>query len=281
MAPKLDRTDSSLAGLCSGTLRNGILGLIVCVCGTLIGTEVWQLSQVHRANIEQTDIVSSNTARAMAEQAETTLQTADTVVAALVKQVEEEGTGAEALTRFYRLMTSLAEALPAIHEMGIVDSHGDAIAKSLKPNPHGLNYAEREYFHYHATHADRGPFVGARIQSKIDGTYSITMTRRINNPDGTFGGLAVTSISLDFFQQLFNRVQARSGGVVSLVADDDTILARSPPVGSDVKANPSLGSVRQWPNDDHSMRSLSYQSGIDGVRRRGSYRDFAPKILSC
>jgi len=271
MAPKLDRTGSSLAGLRNGTLRNGILGLIVCVCGTLIGTEVWQLSQVYQGNIEQADIVSSNTARAMAEQAETTLQTADTVVAALVKQVEEEGTGPEALTRFYRLMTSLAEALPAIHEMGIVDSRGDAIAKSLKPNPHGLNYAEREYFRYHATHADRGPFVGTRIQSKIDGTYSITMTRRINNPDGTFGGLAVTSISLDFFQQLFNRVQARSGGVVSLVADDGTILARSPSVGSDVKENPSLGSLRRRPNDVHRTRSLSYQSGLDGVRRRGSY----------
>ena len=262
---------SSLTGLRAGTLRNGILGLIVCVCATLIGTEVWQLSQVHWANIEQADIVSSNTARAMAEQAETNLQTADTVVATLVKQVEDEGTGPEALTRFYRLMTSLAVALPAIHEMGIVDSQGNAIAKSLKPNPHGLNYAEREYFHYHATHADRGPFIGARIRSKIDGNYSVTVTRRINNPDGSFGGLAVTSVSLSFFQQLFDRVQARSGGVISLIADDGTILARSPPVGPDVMEGQNLGRVRRGSSDDHSSRSLSYNSTIDGVRRRGSY----------
>ena len=262
---------SSLTGWRTGTLRNGILSLIVCVCATLIGTEVWQLSQVYRANIEQTDIVSSNTARAMAEQAETTLQTADTVVATLVKQVEDEGTGPEALIRFYRLMTSLAVALPAIHEMGIVDSQGNAIAKSLKPNPHGLNYAEREYFRYHATHIDRGPFVGARIQSKIDGKYSVTVTRRINNPDGSFGGLAVTSVSLSFFQQLFDRVQARSGGVISLIADDGTILARSPPVGPDVTEGRDLGSARRRLSDDHSSRSLSYDSSIDGVRRRGSH----------
>ena len=261
----------SLTGLRIGTLHNGILGLVVCVCATLIGTEVWQLSQVHRANIEQTDIVSANTARAMAEQAETTLQTADTVVATLVKQVEDEGTGPEALTRFYRLMTSLAVALPAIHEMGIVDSQGNAIAKSLKPNPHGLNYAEREYFRYHATHADRGPFIGARIQSKIDGNYSITVTRRINNPDGSFGGLAVTSVSLSFFQQLFDRVQARSGCIISLIADDGTILARSPPVGPHMTEDYHPGSVQLRPRDDHSSRSLSYDSRIDGVRRRGSY----------
>ena len=266
-----DAISRSVAPLRSGTLHNGILALLVFVCVALIGTETWQLWQVYRANIEQSDIVSSNTARAMAEQAETTLQTADTVVATLVKQVEEDGTSPEALSRFYRLMTSLAVALPAIHEMGVVDSKGNAIAKSLKPDPHGLNYADREYFHYHATHPDQGPFIGARIQSKIDGTYSITVTRRINNPDGTFGGLAVTSVSLDFFQQLFSRVQAKSGGIISLVADDNTTLARSPPAEPGVHESPDLDNVRRRLDDDHSSRRLSYVSGVDGVWRRGSY----------
>ena len=86
----------------------------------------------------------------MAEQADTTLKTADTIVASLVERVEAEGTGPEARTRFYRLMTSLAAALPAIHEMGITDEQGNAIVKSLKPDPTGLNYAEREYFKFHA-----------------------------------------------------------------------------------------------------------------------------------
>jgi diguanylate cyclase (GGDEF)-like protein len=255
----------------NGTLRNGIIGLVICVFTTLLGTEVWQLWQVDESNIEETDIVSSNTARSVAEQAETTLQTADTVVAALVAQVEAEGTGPEALTRFYRLMTSLAVALPAIHEMGIVDSHGNAIAKSLRRDPSGLNYAEREYFRYHATHPDRGPFIGARIKSKIDGNYSITVTRRINNPDGSFAGLAVTSVSLDFFQQLFDRMQAKSGGVISLVADNGTILARSPAVQATAQESRGLSRIRQQMHDDPTSGSVSYVSTIDGMRRRGSY----------
>jgi diguanylate cyclase (GGDEF)-like protein len=243
---------------------------MVCVCGTLIGTEVWHLWQVHETNIEQTDIVSSNTARSMAEQAETTLQTADTVVATLVAQVEAEGTGPEALTRFYRLMTSLAVALPAIHEMGIVDSQGNAIAKSLKRDPTGLNYAEREYFKYHSTHPDRGPFIGAPIKSKIDGDYAITVTRRINHPDGSFAGLAVTSVSLGFFQNLFDRMQVKSGGIISLITEDDTVLARSPAVQTDETRG--LSGIRQQIHDDPTSGSVSYASAIDGVRRRGSYQ---------
>ena len=63
-------------------------------------------------------------------------------------------------------MTSLAAALPAIHEMGIMDSRGNAIVKSLVPNPVGMNYAEREYFRFHAAHpiADRSSAHGSRVR---------------------------------------------------------------------------------------------------------------------
>jgi diguanylate cyclase (GGDEF)-like protein len=258
-----------------GTLGIGIVGLIACVCVALIGTQSWQLLQVYQNNIEQTDIVSANTARSLAEQAETTLQTADTVVATLVAQVEADGTGPEALMRFHRLMSSLAVALPAIHEMGIVDSRGDAIAKSLKRDLTGLNYAEREYFKYHSTHEDRGPFIGARIKSKIDGHYSITVTRRINNQDGSFLGLAVTSVSLDFFQQIFDRMQAKSGGVIALIADDGSILARSPSFQATTELNQSLSGILPQIRAGGTFGSASYVSAIDGVSRRGSYQRLA------
>jgi diguanylate cyclase (GGDEF)-like protein len=246
----------------------------------LVGVEIWQLWRVHQTNIEQADVVSSSTARAMSEQAENTLRTADTVVASLVEQVEAEGTGPEALTRFYRLMSSLAVALPAIHEMGIVDSQGNAIAKSLTRDTHGLNYAERTYFKYHATHTDRGPFIGARIKSKIDGHYSITVTRRINRPDGSFAGLAVTSVSLDFFQQMFDRLQARSGGIIALIGDDDAVLARSPVLDGIMDRPRGPSEIRRAMQDHPEAGSVSYVSALDGVRRRGSYQHLSQFPIS-
>ena len=55
------------------------------------GRTVWQLWQIHSANIQQTEVVTSNTARSMAKQADTTLKTADTIVASLVERVELKG----------------------------------------------------------------------------------------------------------------------------------------------------------------------------------------------
>jgi len=260
------------------SLRSGTLGLIACVCVTLIGTEAWQLWRVYEGNIQQTEIVTANTARSMAEQADSTIKTADTVAASLVELLEAEGTGPESRVRFYHLMTSLAAALPAIHEMGITDSRGDAIVKSLVADPHGLSYAERQYFQFHATHLDRRPFIGQKIKSKIDGTTNITVSRRYNNPDGSFAGVVVASVSMTFFQRLFDRLQAKSGGVVALFADSGDILARSPSLQS--ATGMATGILEREMREHPAGGSLSYLSGVDGVWRYGSYQHLSEYPLS-
>jgi hypothetical protein len=102
-------------------------------------------------------------------------------------------------------MTSLASALPAIHEIRITDKDGNAV-KSRVRNPVGLNYRERDYFQFHQTHNNDDLYVGVLIRSKIDGSVNITVSRRINKADGSFAGVVVASISLDFFQKLFESV---------------------------------------------------------------------------
>jgi diguanylate cyclase (GGDEF)-like protein len=235
---------------------------------------------VYESDVQEARVVTATTARSVANQAETTIKTADSIVASIVERVEAEGTGPEARVRFYRLMTSLAAALPAIHEMGITDADGNAIVKSLVENSAGLNYSDREYFRYHATHTDRGPFIGARIKSKIDGSYAITVTRRINHADGSFAGVVVTSVSLNFFQRLFDQVLAKSGGIIALLTDDGTVLVRSPNLASGI-GNPVADSeFRRHVQEEPLAGGLSYRSALDGVWRYGSYQHLSDFPLS-
>jgi diguanylate cyclase (GGDEF)-like protein len=247
-----------------------MLALMAGVGVALLATEGLQLWRVYQDNLRQADVVSANTARSLAEQTEATLKTADTIAASLVERVQADGMAPAARLRLYGLMTSLAAALPAIHEMGITDSQGNAIVKSLVPDPAGLNYATREYFQFHATHPGRGAFIGARIQSKIDHTYNITVTHRIDRADGGFDGVVVTSVSLDYFQSLFDQIQAKSGGVIALVAEDGTVLVRSPP-SNDARQLKTDGVLWQQMRDRQGLGNVTYASAIDGARRRGSY----------
>ncbi len=253
--------------LCPGTI-----GLIVCVCAALAGTEAWQLRRVYQNNIRQTDVMTSLTARSIAEQAEMMIGTADTIVASLVERVEAEGTQPVALARFYRLMTSLVTALPAFHELGITDAQGNAIVKARVTDPTGMNYADREAFRFHAAHPERSSFIGGRIKSKLDGSFNIIVTRRINQSDGSFGGVVVTSVSLQFFQQQFDEMQAKSGGIIALLKDDGSVLVRSSSIAGEAGRFSGGSELRQLLRDHTLAGSFTYTSTIDGVQRRGSYQ---------
>lgn len=218
------------------------------------------------ADLRSAKIVTATLAETLSQQIDTTLKTADSVVSTLVQRVEFEGATPENLQRLYGLMTSLTAALPAVHEMGLTDKDGNAIVKSLVPHPVGMNYSERDYFRYLSRHDTHEAFIGAPVKSKIDGSLNITVSRRVNAPDGSFAGIVVTSVSMDFFRKLFDMIQDKSGGSVSLVADNGALLAGS----SGSFGNSELTALAASP-----AGALEYRSPNDGIDRVGSFNHLA------
>jgi len=89
----------------------------------------------------------------------------------------------------------------------------------------------------------------------------------------------VASVSMTFFQALFDQVQAKSGGAIGLIADDGTVLVRSPvlPETGDgaTRLTHPLPSLM-------SAGTLDYLSPFGGIRRLGSFdhlRDYPMATL--
>lgn len=240
------------------------LAFAVALAAGLVGIATWQMWHVHQATLRNAATVTAGLAQSVALQVDNTLRTADTVVASIGQRVEAEGIGEAAQGRLYGLMTSLAQALPAIHEMGITDKDGNAIVKSLLRTPVGLNYRERDYFRHLSTHSTRQIFIGAPVRSKIDGSLNITLSRRIEASGGAFDGVVVSSVSMDFFRRMFETVEIGAAGAIALVADDGTVLASSRPTFGDDE----LAALR-------SASGVLEYTGPDGTRRVGSFRRLA------
>ena len=242
------------------------IGFALCLSAALIGIEGWQMWHVREASLRSAKIVTASLAESLSQQIETTLKTADTVVGSLVQRAEVEGVTPESVQRLYGMMTSLAAALPAIHEMGLTDKDGNAIVKSLVPRPVGMNYRERDYFRFLASHNTRNVFIGQPVRSKVDGSLNITVSRRVNDRNGNFAGIVVSSVSMQFFRKLFETVQLKSGGFINLVSDEGTLLASSPTSFGDGE----LAALTASPAD-----ALEYRSPANGVHRVGSYNHLA------
>jgi diguanylate cyclase (GGDEF)-like protein len=86
-------------------------------------------------------------------------------------------------------------------------------------------------------------YVSGPIRSRArEGQYSIGLSRRVNNYDGSFGGVVLLTLRLAYFQQLFDRIEVDPQGAMFILLGDGTLLARRPYSDYDVGAQ--IGSLR-------------------------------------
>ncbi len=60
--------------------------------------------------------------------------------------------------------------------------------------------SDRSDFQYHRNHTNRELPIDGPIRSKSTGEWILPISRRINNPDGRFGGAVLAIVSVNFLQ---------------------------------------------------------------------------------
>ena len=67
---------------------------------------------------------------------------------------------------------------------------------------------------------------GSRQDDGRVGLFPIT--RRIDHPDGSFAGVAMAAVSVNYFQEFYERFDIGAGGAILLASMDGTLLVRRP-----------------------------------------------------
>jgi diguanylate cyclase (GGDEF)-like protein/PAS domain S-box-containing protein len=91
-----------------------------------------------------------------------------------------------------------------------------------------VSAADRDYFLVHKERTDAGLFIGIPIRGRLTGTMSVSVSRRLTYPDGSFAGVVAASLDLNYFKALFGRVVLGEGGNVTLSNLDGVVLMRWP-----------------------------------------------------
>lgn len=206
-------------------------------------------------------------ARALGQQAYATIKQADIVLFGLVERLETEGMGPRALKRLQALLRDQKAQLPQLHGLFVYDSEGRWLVNSNQIEPAKVNNSDRGYFVFHRDNADTGPYVGPPLRSRSTGTWILTISRRINHPDGRFSGVALATIDLQYFLKLYNTLDIGKNGVVSLTLDNGTILTRRPFHEEDVGADISNGELFRHYLKASSQGTATTNSVLDKVQR--------------
>jgi diguanylate cyclase (GGDEF)-like protein len=130
----------------------------------------------------------------------------------------------------------LSTAAPFKGEVLLLDANGAVIADSSTLQPTPRNFANRDYFQVHTKDAQAGLYISRpfKIHCDCDQVWRMAFSRRVSGPNGEFAGVAVATMRLAYFDQLFNTVTIGNGSSVNLLNKKGFLLAQQPLLESDM-----------------------------------------------
>ncbi|MGZ9713590.1 sensor domain-containing diguanylate cyclase [Glaciimonas sp. GNP009] len=245
---------------------------VVFVCLSLVAIDGWQSWSARRVQLQEAKVATTNMATAIAQHADDTIKEADTALVGLVERVQTDGTSPAALERLHRLLVQRVGELDQLNGLFVYDEKGNWLVNSMASMPANVNNADRNYFIYHRKHLDSAPFIGLPIQSRSNGAWILTVSRRINHPDGSFAGVALATINMDYFNKFYDHFEIGKRGAIVLALDAGMMLTRRPLLYDSIGKNIANSTVFVNYVSRSKFGTISIVSSQDGVKRIHSFR---------
>ncbi|MEX3934467.1 diguanylate cyclase [Paraburkholderia phymatum] len=156
----------------------------------------------------------------------------------------------------------------------VLDASGNIVIDSGSDIPRKGNFSDRKYFTIQRDNPNVGLYVSDPYQSRLrNSSPSIALSRRLSHPDGSFAGIVLLSVNLEYFRLLLAGLSLGPHGAVSLIGRDGIMIMRQPydprTPGRDIS---KASTFRRFVSAAEG--SFSDTASIDGVRRLYFFRNF-------
>lgn len=256
-------------------------GLVVLVCIAMLCLSSLRELGLRRDTLKAAEIDMANLAQSLIQHADDSFEMADSLVIGLVHRLEAEGTGPVAIARLQSDINFRKGAMGRVRGLFVYDDKGRWLATSENVDLNAFNNSDRDYFKYHRDSNNPGLLIGNPVKSRSGGQWIIPASRRFNNPDGSFAGVVLATIDASYFANFYKRFELGPSGVVTMLAKNGVVLARSVDNETSVGRDLSNSALIK---DMHGRPSASvyyFQSTFDESWRLAYYKmsDRFPIIL--
>ncbi|MCC8441324.1 sensor domain-containing diguanylate cyclase [Xanthomonas cannabis] len=245
----------------------------------LLGSEYWSIHEERASALRSAEAQSLNLANSLAQHASDTLSIADAVLSGLVSRVEHDQGKNGAHSAMHEFLVREARRSDRLHGIFIYAADGSWVSSSLDSTPRTHNNADRAYFRYHRDHRDALSLAGPPVRSRSDGSWVMTLSRRLNDSDGEFAGVVLVTLQLKYFQNYYSTFEVGPNGTIGMTNDDGIVLVRRPDkhdvIGTSIAGTSIYVTMRA-----RKHGTATYRSPIDGVERISSFAPARPYPLT-
>ena len=246
-------------------------GFVLLVCLVIVALSGWHEWTLRQAELRNAEVDMTNLARSLTQHAEDTFELTDTILVGLVDRLETDGTSPAAIAKIQSfLQLRVRKSTGRVRGIFVYDDEGRWLATTEKVERTEFNNSDREYFRYHRDFNDRRTLIGPPVQSRSGGQWIITASRRFNKPDGSFGGVALTTTDVGYFSEFYRRFDIGENGMIALLSNKGIMLSRSRDaesyIGRDLSDTPVF-------KEGAPAGSVYYfKSPLDGLERISFYQ---------
>jgi len=238
----------------------------VCLIGVLWSNTYYQINHDYDRTIAEASTETMNLAIAYEEHVRRVVADADKDLLSLKKAYEQGGVSSPIFVAF----AQHAAQDNSRNQVAVYNEQGDVIESRIQ-NALGVNRSDREYFLVHRDANSQTLYIGRMIVSRVSAQNIIPLTRRINKPDGSFGGIVYLGLKTDFFLDFYKNMDLGKDQLITLAGLDGIIRARQS--GDNFETGQDLTNSALWKNLQISpYGTYTANTNSDGIPRILSYR---------
>ena len=186
--------------------------VILIVIATALATSL----QLRKQAEIRTMVTTQNMARSIEQTIESRLDIVDVTLQTSADEINRQmATGHVSVPNVTQFMARQLQRAPDISYLRAANEHGDIIYGPGVLSP-ARNIADRDYFKLLRNQSHAEGMQNRLLVGRITGKWAWLFIRRINKPNGAFGGVVFAGILTDRIAYGFSQFQLDSGGSISL-----------------------------------------------------------------
>lgn len=247
------------------------IGLMVIAFGFLLLCFIWfglymKIEAEKNQELNNAIKETKNYARTFEEHTLRTIRGADQTVLFLKSEYERQGRSID-IPQY--VSEGRFSSQPFVL-MGVIDEEGIfAVSNQVPFVP--SNLGDREHFRVHKDIDSKQLFISKPVLGRSSGKWSIQMTRRVNKPDGSFGGVVVISMDPFYFTEFYKELDIGKKASVTLIGDDGIVRARQSGPDSEIGQDVRKSTLMEQAATDTKGSFIS-SSAVDSFKRIYSFR---------